>query len=277
MAVRLTYPPGGGARVPVSRIRGPCGVNKVLPGKFPSAMAFRTTPPGCGAIPRIIESCCGPENVGNELRVTQLNSQFWPATKDCSTSRSTSAVSGAHLVASQQANRCINAVPRSRLCAAKPCDYYFSAEKLSYSKCQTYDQATQAKTACQNGVAQCCESGCPSSCGTTAPSELPCSTLGDVCRSNVVVRRNTAYSENQAVDGAVVTAETSRRAQDAGAASIAPPASCSGCLPYCAPVTRAAWRSGCGPSGCLPTNNAVLTCDTSYNPVIQRAIGAKPN
>jgi hypothetical protein len=243
----------------------------------------------------VLESCCGAENAANQLRVTGLNTQLWRPTSDCDSAQSTRNCSGASLVASQRAARCINALPRSRLCPPKPdakaCQYYPSTDKLSYSKCQTYDQAAQAKTACLKGVAQCCESGCPSSCGSLGEDtrifngwwlpaqgdEVPCKTLCDICRNNVVVRRNAVYSTNQAVEGSVVTAETSRRAQDAAAAHIAPPAHCPGCPPACVPVTRAAWRSGCGPSGCLPTNQAVLTCEGSYNPVVQRALGAKPN
>jgi hypothetical protein len=266
MAVRLTYPPGGGARVPVSRIRAACGINTVLPGKFPSAMARRSTVPGCGVAARVLESCCGAENEVNQLRVTALNTQLWRPTPDCDTTWSTSSCSGASLVASQRAARCINALPRSRLCSTKACPYYPSSDKLSYSKCQTYDQAAQAKTACSLV-----------STAAALSHEPPCDSLCDVCRNNVVVRRNTVYSTNQAVEGSVVTAETSRRAQDAGSAGIVPPSTCGECPPACRPVTRAAWRSGCGPSGCLPTNQAVLVCEGSYNPAVQRTLGAKPN
>lgn len=219
-----------------------------------------------------------------EAKVVALTAPLWPrGQSDCP-----------NLIADQHAARCINAAPRSRLtrycdpAAPTPsCPYYRSTEKMSYSKCQTYDQAAQVRQQqCAQGAAGRCAcdgDDCPPSYAECQPSSLSadqCTTVCVKCKMNVVRWRNTAFSTNQAVPASLCADATARWVQDAAAASNAKaakqcvPLSLERPCPLLAQPPRAAWRYGCD-TECLPTSTGVLSC-AAYDQVTLRALGARP-
>lgn len=235
--------------------------------------------------PRIVYSVgqAGGCTAQCEAKVVALTAPLWPrGQSECPS-----------LIAEQNAARCINAAPRSRLtrycdpaAPAPPCPYYRSTEKMSYSKCQTYDQAAQARQQqCVQGAAGCCacDADCPSSDAECQPSSRgadQCATVCDKCEMNVVRWRNAAFSTNHAVPASLCADSTARWVQDAAAASNAKAAKQCDPLSLGRPCSllaqppRAAWRYGCD-TECTPTSTGVLSC-AAYDQVALRALGARP-